>query len=344
MTPNWLGFLKGSKDDRSQRSGRGKLVYALDDDGEIRELLKEILEGAGYRVELFWSGPELLESLDDQVPDVILLDINMPIVSGWDVRKQLARRDAGQQIPVIAVTGTTARNAERYAREELGFTDFLRKPFGPDELLESIQQALANRPEPQRSTPSPEATATSEGAAQPDAASTTQPATGRTEQPADTDGVQAAEIEELEPEPVDAPTGERILVATSDETVRKVAAHALESRGYGVDTYTDGDALSARLVQDPPELLVLDLMMAGPDGAPVARRIAQDPTMADVPIIAIQRIQSEAAAKLIKWVLGLEGCLVAPFDGGDVAQRVATVLERQRANPTGRDPDGPAHA
>ncbi|MDX1612420.1 MAG: response regulator, partial [Candidatus Thermoplasmatota archaeon] len=95
-----------------------------------------------YHVSPFSSGDALLEGLSEGTPDLILLDINMPGHSGWEVRGMLKDRQDTANVPVIAVTAQGGSSIEQSARETLEFTDYLRKPFKMADLWNTVETAL----------------------------------------------------------------------------------------------------------------------------------------------------------------------------------------------------------
>lgn len=118
------------------------LVYVADDEPELASLLTEMLEDAGYAVHASPDGPTLLRKVGEKRPDLILLDINMPGMTGWEVRQKLTADAAFQGIPVIAVTAQGGASIEKSAVRTLAFTDFVRKPFKMAELLGAVERAL----------------------------------------------------------------------------------------------------------------------------------------------------------------------------------------------------------
>lgn len=116
------------------------LVYIADDEPELASLLCETLTDAGHEVLASGDGRSLLEKVGLRVPDVILLDINMPGLSGWEVKRALAER--GVQAPVIAVTAQGGAATETSALGTLGFAGFVRKPFRLAEIVDSVERAL----------------------------------------------------------------------------------------------------------------------------------------------------------------------------------------------------------
>ena len=116
------------------------LVYIADDEPELVSLLAETLQEAGHEVVTSANGHGLLEKVATKAPDVILLDINMPGLSGWEVRKELLQR--GVASPVIAVTAQGGAATEMSALGTLHFAGFVRKPFKLVEVLGAVEDVL----------------------------------------------------------------------------------------------------------------------------------------------------------------------------------------------------------
>ena len=116
-------------------------VLIADDQPEIRRLWAINLSARNYEVSEAADGRECLRMIVETEPDVILLDLSMPVLSGWDVLEALKDRSVVTQAPVIVVTGWPDKNIEALATQ-LGAVGTLIKPFGVDELLRSIEKAL----------------------------------------------------------------------------------------------------------------------------------------------------------------------------------------------------------
>jgi FixJ family two-component response regulator len=129
------GMVATSKTTSAERS----VVFVIDDDPDMRESLRELLESVGLRVELFATPTELLQRGLRNEPSCLILDVRLPILSGFDLQAELNR--LGVIIPIIFITGhgdipmsVTAMKA--------GAIDFLTKPFREQELLDAVRQAL----------------------------------------------------------------------------------------------------------------------------------------------------------------------------------------------------------
>jgi len=111
----------------------------VDDDEEIVEMTRLILESGGYRVTRALSGEEALKSVSSAQPDLILLDINMPGMDGWEILKMLKVDEETQGIPV-AMFSIKFELRDKVQGLKEGAFDYITKPFSYDELLERVDR------------------------------------------------------------------------------------------------------------------------------------------------------------------------------------------------------------
>jgi CheY-like chemotaxis protein len=115
--------------------GVQKRVLVVDDDPSIRELLSTALEDDGYEVVPARNGEDALSVCERWRPDVIVLDLMMPVMDGWTFAKRLHETD---DIPIVVLSA--ANDLERHAKA-LGATDVVGKPFDLDQLLPKVARA-----------------------------------------------------------------------------------------------------------------------------------------------------------------------------------------------------------
>ncbi len=115
-----------------------RTMLVVDDDADIRELVAEALEDAGYAVETADNGIEALEMVGRTVPAGIVLDIWMPSLDGFDFMRTLRANEKTRDVPVVAIS---AAYPER-AAHDLGVQEFLAKPFDVAALLEAVERAV----------------------------------------------------------------------------------------------------------------------------------------------------------------------------------------------------------
>ena len=117
-------------------------VLCIDDEPGVVELVSLILKSQGIKVDGAYGGEEGLKAMREDPPDAVLLDVMMPIMDGWEVYKNMQDDDGLKNIPVIIVTARNSTFEEIIARERAGVSDYVTKPFLPNDLRKSVTQVL----------------------------------------------------------------------------------------------------------------------------------------------------------------------------------------------------------
>jgi two-component system alkaline phosphatase synthesis response regulator PhoP/two-component system response regulator VicR len=118
---------------------KSKKILAVDDERHIVRLVQVTLERAGYQVVPAFDGKEALKKVDSERPDLIVLDVMMPYMDGFEVLKRLKSNPATANIPVIMLTAK-AQDADVFHGWSSGVDCYLTKPFNPMELLTFIKR------------------------------------------------------------------------------------------------------------------------------------------------------------------------------------------------------------
>ena len=121
-------------------------ILVADDDPDAVLMLTALLEDEGYAVRGVHHGSDVLDAVFNFAPDVVLLDIGMPQLSGYEVARKLRERYGSARPALIAVTGMT-RNADRAHARAAGFEHHVGKPYEPRQLLQLIGQLAGAGPE-----------------------------------------------------------------------------------------------------------------------------------------------------------------------------------------------------
>jgi two-component system alkaline phosphatase synthesis response regulator PhoP len=122
----------------------GEKVLVVDDEENIRELVKYNLDREGYRVTTVGSGEDALKQASSQVPDLIILDLMLPGIDGLDVCRKLKNDSKTTQIPIVMLT-VKGEESDIVIGLELGADDYITKPFSPKVLLARLKAVLRRR-------------------------------------------------------------------------------------------------------------------------------------------------------------------------------------------------------
>ena len=118
-----------------------KIVY-IEDDLEMTYLIKMILERKGYEIVSTNDGMEGFELIERENPDLVLLDLMMPNIDGWDIYHQIKSNENTSHIPVIIISAKAQPIDKVLGLQIAKVNNYIGKPFKPQELLESIESIL----------------------------------------------------------------------------------------------------------------------------------------------------------------------------------------------------------
>ena len=121
-------------------------ILVVDDERHIVRLVEVNLERAGYDVVTAYDGVEALEQVEEEDPDMIVLDVMMPRMDGFDVLKNLQSDPEYKDIPVIMLTAK-AQDADIFKGWQSGVSSYLTKPFNPKELLVFVERIFQSMEE-----------------------------------------------------------------------------------------------------------------------------------------------------------------------------------------------------
>jgi two-component system, cell cycle response regulator DivK len=118
-----------------------KRILVADDDFDLRTIVSDFLTSEGFEVILAVDGEEALNKAKAEKPDLLVLDLSMPKMNGWDVARNIRKDPALCRIPIIAFTAHALKGAEANAREA-GCNAYVAKPFSPEALVDKIRELL----------------------------------------------------------------------------------------------------------------------------------------------------------------------------------------------------------
>jgi CheY-like chemotaxis protein len=118
------------------------IVLLVDDYPDAREMYAEYLEFSGFEIVQAGNGVEAIERAIDSHPDVILMDLSLPVMDGWEATRRLKADGRTKHIPVLAVTGHALTGVSNDAKAA-GCDGFITKPCLPEDLVAEIKKTLA---------------------------------------------------------------------------------------------------------------------------------------------------------------------------------------------------------
>ena len=234
----------------------------VEDESPIRRVLADVLGDAGYAVLQAADGVEALRKLRSSRPDLIVLDLMMPDMSGWQFlehsRKQLER----WSIPVVILSAIEGKGDYPAT---LGVAAWLTKPIDVDKLIASVEAMVG----PARAVR------------------------------------RASTMEPVPPPP-------EVLIVEDESMIRGVIAEHLAEEGFHPREAETLAELQAAVADDPPDLILLDLMLPGESGFTFLHHRQDDPVLAAIPVVVLSAAPAERLLEAKD--LGADAFLSKPFD------------------------------
>jgi two-component system alkaline phosphatase synthesis response regulator PhoP len=125
-----------------------KKILVVDDERQIVKLVEINLKKHGYAVVCAYDGVEALEKVESEKPDMLVLDVMMPRMNGFDVLKRLQANPDTEHIPVIMLTAK-AQDADIFTGWQAGVSSYLTKPFNPREVLTFVERIFESMDHPE---------------------------------------------------------------------------------------------------------------------------------------------------------------------------------------------------
>jgi CheY-like chemotaxis protein len=117
------------------------MILVVDDSPVVRKLISSKLEESGYQVILAGSGSEALAAIASKRPDLVLLDVAMPKMDGYQVCERIRKNKSTRNVPVIMISGKDGYFDEERG-QKAGTSSFISKPFGPETLMRTLETHL----------------------------------------------------------------------------------------------------------------------------------------------------------------------------------------------------------
>lgn len=128
-------------------SAQAPLVLVVDDFEDNRAMYIQFLTFEGFRVDEAANGKEALDKAASLLPDIVVMDLSLPVMDGWEATRKLKQDPRTRRIPVLALTGH-ALGAQSQRAREAGCDAFLTKPCLPENLVAEIRRMLGGAPKP----------------------------------------------------------------------------------------------------------------------------------------------------------------------------------------------------
>jgi twitching motility two-component system response regulator PilG len=294
-----------------------RIVLVVEDSQTSRKVITMLLTRKGYGIQEAKNGEEALAKLSEGRPDLVLLDLMLPDMSGYDVLAKVRNSPATADIPVIMLTGKS-NPADRMKGLHHGSNEYVTKPFDPAKLLAILENYL-DRPLAKRQAPEhPPAKVITKMA----------PPVRKPLTPAPQPALKHPTAWAVTPQAPAAPAPRRdageksILVVEGSPTSRRVLAMVIAKRGYTVNEAATGAVAVRKAREMIPSLVLLDAMLPDVSGYDILHFFKSDPLLKDVPVVMLT-----AKGNAVDRQKGLKGGAVAylakPFD----PERLLTVID-----------------
>jgi len=263
-------------------------ILAVDDEPMMLNIMETALSEQGYRVATASGGQEALDRVKEFYPDVILLDVILPDITGFDIAEKLKSDPATSGISIIMVTGLGSIE-DRVRGLESGADDFLSKPFNLDELLVRVRslaklKVLQDRIK-KMETKCPD--------------------------------LQARETKVM---PL-------VLVVEDDERIVHICQNVLGASGYRIKSAANAEEALNTIQSERPDLIILDLMLPGRDGLEFLSEIRKIEAVSRVPVIILTAL-GDLKTKIKGFYIGADDYLVKPVSSMELLARVRANLRK----------------
>jgi len=263
-------------------------ILAVDDEPMMLNIMETALSEQGYRVATASGGQEALDRVKEFSPDVILLDVILPDITGFDIAEKLKSDPATSGISIIMVTGLGSIE-DRVRGLESGADDFLSKPFNLDELLVRVR-SLAKLKVLQ-------------------------------------DRIKKMETKCPDLRARETKVMPLVLVVEDDERIVHICQNVLGASGYRIKSAANAEEALNTIQSERPDLIILDLMLPGRDGLEFLSEIRKIEAVSRVPVIILTAL-GDLKTKIKGFYIGADDYLVKPVSSMELLARVRANLRK----------------
>jgi two-component system cell cycle response regulator len=268
----------------------------VDDNPKNIKLLSTYLKADGHVALSALSGPEALHLARTSHPDIILLDIMMPGMDGFEVTRELKQDARTSIIPIIMVTALHSTE-DRIRGLDTGADEFLSKPVNRTELITRIRSLFKLK------------------LAQDELRNRAELVTRISNQVMD----------------LESPGADNVLLVEDDEMLAKHISTTLTSKGYSMVRAHNGSAALEAIKQFTPNIILLDLLLPDRSGQEMISQFKSDERLREVPILVITALQ-DLETKVEAIDIGADDYLVKPIESAELVARIRAALRRSKAH------------
>ena len=271
-------------------------VLIVDDEAMNIKLFKAYLEIENYDILIAENGHEALVQVNRHAPDVILLDVMMPGLDGFEVTRRLKQNNDTAQIPIILVTALSSDESKSRGLDA-GADEFLTKPVNKAELLARVSSMIRLKRFQEQLC-----------------------------------GRQQSQLQIDAPDDQPVSNHERvstILVVEDNDKDALLLSKQLEHEPYVINRVTSGEAAIRKALNEPIDLILLDIMLPGIDGFEVCRRLKGDDQLSNIQIVVLTSLR-DLECRIQGTELGADDYLIKPVDPRELKARVRTLLKKKR--------------
>jgi len=273
-------------------------IIIIEDEDILVDILSKKLEREGYEVFSAEDGEKGLEKIEEISPDLILLDIVMPKMNGYEVLSVLMKKYGKGKMPPVIIISNSGQPVEIDKAMQLGAKDYIIKAqFTPEEVVSKVNRLMEVRSEGFMSSET-------KSSAKPD----TTPAVGSSK------------------------TIAKILIIEDDQFLRDLLTTKLEKENFEVITAIDGPGGMERILKDKPQVVLLDIILPGVDGFEILKRVRTNSEMpvATIPIILLSNLGQEADVEKGR-ALGADDYLIkSNFTIDEIIEKIRKILETKK--------------
>jgi DNA-binding response OmpR family regulator len=272
-----------------------KRVLIIEDDVYLGDVLSQKLRGGGFEVSFARDGVEGLEKMRTSAPDIVLLDIALPRMDGYQVLEEKRKDQRTARIPVIIVSNS-GQPVEINRALALGVKDyFVKTDFNPDEVVTKVKTQLGGGGE-ERS--------------------------GEFEV---TSGGEAGQDEKK------ILAGKKVMWVEDDEFLSDVLARKLSSEGCVLSHATDAPEAFRHLAESAPDILLLDILLPGMDGFEILRKVKSEDATKHIPVILLSNLGQRSDIEKGKGLGAARFLIKATVTLDEIVREIADVLKETGA-------------